>query len=103
MERHSHLEDMFDQAQTALSCPVCHRTFERDELRLRGLLERHGIIQASCSTAHNPTIVIFIADEKSGGAKTQSEAPMTANDVRALHRALESFDGDFRKHLKRNS
>lgn len=102
MDKHQHLDDMLDQAQTALSCPVCHRSFERDELRLRGVFEKHGIIQASCNTAHNPTIVIFIAEERSGTQSSKPATPLTANDVRALHRALETFDGDFRKYLKRN-
>ncbi len=92
---------MIDQAQTALSCPVCHRRFERDELRLRGMLERHGVIQASCSEQHNPTVVIFVATQ-SPAKSSRHHKPLTSSDVLALHHTLKTFDGDFRKFLNPN-
>ena len=101
MENQSHLDSMLDQAQAVLSCPVCQRRFDRGELRLRGMFERHGIIQASCSDKHNPTVVIFIADEH-GGKRTASEQPLTKQDVFELHQTLQTFDGNFRKYLKPN-
>ena len=102
MERHSQLDGMLDQAQSSLVCPVCHRKFKRDELRLRGLFERHGIIQVTCSENHNPTVVIFIANERTSKTVKQNEKPLTANDVLELHKAIESFDGNFRKYFKPN-
>lgn len=96
------LDGMLDQAHAALSCPVCHRRFERDELRLRGILERHGVIQASCSEQHNPTVVIFVADQKPAGQGKSTRKPLTATDVLNLHTTLKTFDGNFRKHLKPN-
>lgn len=99
MEKHGQLDGMLDQAQATIRCPVCQRQFERDELRLRGMFEQHGIVQVSCSDRHNPTVVIFIADQRDG-KPTSNEQPLTANDVLELHRAIETFDGNFRKYLK---
>ena len=95
------LDDMIDQAHAALSCPVCHRNFEREELRLRGILERHGVIQASCNDQHNPIIVIFVADQRVAN-RTLTHKPLTTTDVLKLHQALKTFDGNFRKHLRPN-
>lgn len=99
MESHGYVDGMLEQAQTALSCPVCHRRFERAELRVRGMFERHGIIQASCNEKHNPAVVIFIADEH-GQQRTTTEQPLTKQDVLELHQSLRTFDGNFRKYLK---
>ncbi len=103
MQQLNPLDSMLDQAQSALSCPVCHRSFERNELRLRGMFERHGIVQASCSQEHNPTVVIFVADEHGAKSTVSKEQRITANDVLELHHALESFDGNFRNALKPQS
>lgn len=100
MDQPSHVDGMLDQAQSALTCPVCHRRFERGELRLRGMFERHGIVQASCSEKHNPTVVIFIADEH-GSKQKVLQQPLTKQDVFDLHQALKTFDGNFRKHLNK--
>ena len=94
------LDGMIDQAHAALSCPVCHRQFERDELRLRGMLERHGVIQASCSEQHNPTVVIFVATQ-TPTKSSHAHKPLTSSDVLALHQTLKTFDGNFRKLLNR--
>lgn len=102
MNPRGQLDGMLDQAHAALTCPVCHRTFERDELRLRGILERHGIVQASCSEQHNPTVVIFVADQQPAAGRTAKSKPLTTKDVLALHQTLKTFDGNFRKHLKPN-
>ena len=96
------LDGMIDQAHAALTCPVCHRTFERDELRLRGILERHGVIQASCNDQHNPTVVIFVADQRPAGQRKSAHKPLTSTDVLNLHHTLKTFDGNFRKYLKPN-
>ncbi len=100
MKSRGQLESMLEQAQAALTCPVCHRQFERTELRLRGMLEKHGIVQAACSDKHNPAVVIFIADQQAGGSSHANQQPLTTTDVLELHRTLETFDGNFRKHLK---
>lgn len=97
-----YIDSMLQQAQAVLVCPVCHRRFERSELRLRGMFEHHGIIQASCSATHNPTIVIFVADEQATN-RSAVQQPLTKQDVLELHQTLRTFDGDFRKHLKRPS
>ncbi len=103
MERPSELDQMLSQAQQALSCPVCHRSFEHDELRLRGMVAEHAIIQASCSDHHNLTVVIFVAHETEAARSTTREKPLTANDVLELHRAIETFDGNFRKYFNSKS
>ena len=96
------LDGMIEQAQAALSCPVCHRKFDHDELRLRGILELHGVIQASCSEQHNPTVVIFVAEQKAATGRQAAHKPLTSSDVLSLHQRLKTFDGNFRKHLKPN-
>ncbi len=84
------------RAQQTLTCPVCRRKFKLDELKVRAVLDRQFLIQASCHASHAPALVLFIAS----GTTTTSGTQVTADDVIDLHRTLKDFDGDFRSAFK---
>lgn len=93
---HDHpFDSLLNQAEAQLSCPICHRRFQRAELKLRGMLERHGIVQATCNQNHNPAVVMYMADQPAGSASESVERLMTADDVLALRQSLKTFDGNF--------
>lgn len=86
------LYEILKRAQEELSCAACGRAFELEELKIRGMLEKHYLVQASCHRGHAPTLVLHIV-----GAKVRvSDQQITTDDVLDLHQNLKTFNGDFR-------
>lgn len=93
-------QDLIKQAQEILYCPTCGRTYQLDEIRLRGFVDDKLVLQVICSNGHAPvSTIVFTAT--SGGklpqrVKAAPRKKITKDDVLDLHQALKGFDGDFK-------
>lgn len=107
MDDHNYKE-ILKQAQQILYCTTCGRTYQLDEIRLRGFLDETLILQTICSNHHAPVVTFYLTNSTPGA---KSEKPMvlpervgqplakkvTKDDVLDLHDGLKDFDGDFKK------
>ena len=92
------MNELLQRVQRELNCPVCKQSFEVDEIRVRGAIDHHFLVQATCHRGHHPTLVLYIAGhhEQEGDAKNR----VTSDDVLDLHQQLKQFNGDFRAIFK---
>lgn len=90
--------ELLQQVQKELCCPVCKRQFDLDELRVRGVIDHHYLIQASCHRNHHPTLVLHVVGHHEQGSHTTNH--ITSDDVLDLHQELKRFNGDFRAMFK---
>ena len=95
------LDQIIAEARRSLVCPVCGRSYEASEIRLRGFLDNAYIIQTICSNGHMPLVTIFVATAQSGKMPTFTpqaqpffKEKVTINDVIDSHARLENFEGD---------
>lgn len=84
------LSEIIQQIQRDLSCPICGKSYETGEIRLRGLFNHTLIIQTICANGHMTLFTTTVKD-------TQKKIPVSANDIIEIHQVLEEFDGDFQK------
>ena len=87
------MRDILRAAQEDLSCPVCGRQFELDELKIRGAFESQYLVQAACQRGHSPTLTLYVVVSQDDRIKTPC---VTTDEVLDLHNALKAFDGDFK-------
>ena len=86
------LHEIIAQIKRELYCPVCGRSFEIGEIRLRGLFDHTLIIQTICAQGH---MTLFMTTLK--GEFQLKKQPISANDILDLRNQLARFDGDFQK------
>jgi len=97
----NNLDQIIAEARRSLVCPICGRSYEANEIRLRGFLGNAYIIQTICSNGHMPLVTVFVATaqlDKRPSFTPQSSLShrekVTINDVIDSHAQLENFDGD---------
>ena len=90
--------ELLQRVQRELTCPVCKRNFELDEIRVRGAIDHHFLVQASCHRNHHPTLVLYVAGH--GEEHSNHKHQITNDDVLDLHQQLKEFNGDFRAIFK---
>jgi len=86
----NNIHEIIKQMQKDLYCPVCGKSFEIGEIRLRGLFDHTLIVQTVCANNH---LTLFMTTHD----KKKDQIPITTDDVLDLHNSLEKFDGDFQK------
>lgn len=101
-------KEILKQAQQILYCTTCGRTYQLDEIRLRGFLDDTMILQTICSNHHAPVVTFYLTNSVPGAKPEKTvELPreveklaskrVTKDDVLDLHQSLKDFDGNFRK------
>jgi hypothetical protein len=102
-------KEILKQAQQILYCTTCGRTYQLDEIRLRGFLDDTVILQTICSNHHAPVVTFYLTNSQGQIEKTDKPVQLpakverstpkkvTKNDVLDLHQNLKDFNGDFRK------
>ena len=101
-------KEVLKQAQQILYCTTCGRTYQLDEIRLRGFLDDTMILQTICSNHHAPVVTFYLTNavpgakpEKATETREEVEKPvsrkLSKDDVLDLHQGLKDFSGDFRK------
>lgn len=97
--------DILKKAQKILSCPICKRAYNLNEIKLKGMFENIYIFQTLCSNGHAPVITIFIANYNKKNNKklaivdesTNVMSSITSDEIKEMHNCLNNFDGDFQK------
>jgi|GEM_PF-377093 len=102
-----HYKEILKQAQQILYCTTCGRTYQLDEIRLRGFLDQTVILQTICSNHHAPVVTFYLTNATPEKAEKpavitspvpkQTIRRVTKDDVLDLHEGLKGFDGDFKK------
>ena len=90
--------ELLQRVQRELNCPVCKRSFEIDEIRVRGAIDHNFLVQATCHRNHHPALVLYIAGHHDQNADDKNR--ITSDDVLDLHQQLKQFNGDFRAIFK---
>jgi len=101
-------KEILKQAQQILYCTTCGRTYQLDEIRLRGFLDDTLILQTICSNHHAPVVTFYLTNSTPGvkadkptvlAEPVQKREPqkVTKDDVLDLHQGMKDFDGDFRQ------
>lgn len=90
------MHEIIAQIQRDLYCPVCGRSFEIGEIRLKGLLDHTLIVQTICAQGH---MTLFMTTIKNDSVKKKT---FNTDDILDLHKALDKFDGDFQTIWKNN-
>lgn len=97
----NNLERIIAEARKKLVCPVCGRSYDASEIRLRGFLDKAFIIQTVCNNGHMPLVTVFVATAQPGSTPVvKQQTPLvshdkvTINDVIESHTILENFTGD---------
>ena len=84
------IEKILKQIQKELSCPVCGRKFEINNIKLRGSFGQTVVVQTNCTEGHI-TLFMTTFDKKT---ELEKES-ISADDVLNLTKRLEDFNGDF--------
>lgn len=105
------------EAQKILYCPVCKRRYDLSEIKLKGFLDNIYILQTQCAVGHQPiimTIIVHNQQEKhenpaidinidkflnseTNKQSVKNSPAITDNNIILLNKALDDFDGDFKK------
>lgn len=89
------MSEIIKQIQRDLSCPVCGKKYELNQIRVKAVFEQILIIQTTCPDAH-PTLLMTIykhLPEKVAQA-------LSSDNVLDLSNNLNDFNGDFEKIWK---
>ncbi|MBI4185641.1 hypothetical protein HY524_01150 [Candidatus Berkelbacteria bacterium] len=79
------------RAQQELSCSVCGRKFEVNEIKVRGVMDTHYLVQTACHRGHNPILLLYVMS-----IQPRPTNALSTDDVLDLHQALKGFNGDFK-------
>ena len=93
MNHHS-IEEIIAQLQKDLYCHYCGRSYDFDEIKLKGFFDHSLILQTVCMNGHPPVVTIFMTPYHHKGEIRREK--VTTNDILDLHEVLENFSGDFR-------
>lgn len=93
--------DIVKRAHDEMSCGVCGRDFAMEEIKIRGMMDGHYLVQTSCHRGHAPALLLYVVSTVSKPADA-----MSTDDVLDLHQTLKAFDGNFAdvfSQLEKNS
>lgn len=85
------LFDIIKRAQEELSCSVCSRRFDIEEIKVRGMMDGQFLVQVSCHRSHAPALILYVVSTKQRPGNA-----MSTDDVLDLHQTLKTFNGDFK-------
>jgi hypothetical protein len=87
------LNEILQQIQRDLYCPICGRNYESGDIKIKGLFQDTLILQTLCANGHLTLFMTtFTAKEK--------KKPINNDDVLDLKNALLNFNGDFQNLWK---
>ncbi len=91
----NNIQQLIEQAKAVMTCPTCGRHYDSREISFKGCLDHTYVLQAMCSNAH-PTVVTTWVTSFISATHNQATNPIDSDHIIALHRALKSFDGNFK-------
>lgn len=97
------LQEILKQTQKILSCPICKKKYQFNEIKLKSFFGGLYFFQAECHQNHSSIIMnIIISKNPIDLWEPVNQAPSNGViDIRKLSRSVEEFDGDFEKLWKR--
>jgi hypothetical protein len=82
------LQDEIRQTQRKLSCPVCGRTFDLRDIRVRSYLGNNSVeLSVVCSRGHTPIILLVPINLKA----IAQAGPITDKELRRALRKIDSL------------
>lgn len=93
------IQQLIEQAKSVMTCPTCGRHYNDGEITFKGFMDHTYILQTTCSNQH-PTIFTTWITSYAPPKLEQDLSPIDTDHVLALHKALQTFDGDFKKIFK---
>jgi len=90
------IQQILKKIQRELSCPVCGRKYEMENIKVRGAFEHILIIQTECSEKHLTLFMTVFKDQLNRQIK-----PVSTDEVLDLYQAITNFNGDFEKLWKK--
>ncbi len=97
----SSLQPLFEivtRAQQQLSCSVCRRSFELEEIKVRGMMDGQYLVQTACHRGHAPSLILYVVS-----ATPRPVSSVSTDDVLDLHQTLKDFNGDFKSVFETES
>lgn len=89
------LQDEIRQAQKDLSCPICARTFQLRDIRVRTFHGGSAELSVICSRGHFPVILIVPVTLQ----EVAKAGPMTDEDVRIFTKRVLKADKSIKEVL----
>ncbi|MEX1123599.1 MAG: hypothetical protein WEC81_00220 [Patescibacteria group bacterium] len=89
------LQDEIRQAQKDLSCPICARTFQLRDIRIRSFLGNGSAeLSVVCSRGHFPVILLVPVNLKevtNAGPITEGEIQRLGKKISKLNRSISEL------------
>lgn len=93
------LQDEIRQAQRELSCPVCGRSFDLRDIRVRSYLNNSSIeLSVVCSRGHSPIILLVPVSLK----EITKAGPITEKELRTIHRRIDNVEESIQELITKN-
>lgn len=87
----SGIDRFIDYAANMMTCPICLRRFERQEIKIVGYLDSLAILEAECSRHQPNSLAKFFASR----VNDQPHRRLTSDDLINFYQELEQFNGRF--------
>ncbi len=88
------LQDEIRQAHRDLFCPVCGRTFELKDIRVRSFFPNGAVeLSVSCGRGHFPVIMLLPITLK----ELVKAGPITKRDLKQAHQKIDKLDQSFQE------
>jgi len=88
------LQDEIRQVQGSLTCPICGRSFDLKDIRVRGFIQNLTIeLSIVCERSHTPLILIVPLDYR----RLAKLGPITELEVRFAHRRIDNLKKSIRE------
>jgi len=89
------LQDEIRQTQRELSCPVCGRTFDLRDIRVRSYLGNNSVeLSVVCSRSHTPIILLVpinLKDVAQAGPITERELKKALRKIDSLQESIKEL------------
>lgn len=94
---------LIKQIQKNITCPICGRHFNIDEIKIKYILDEIAVINLSCNNKHQPiqTIHVIILENKNKSINRNQENFISDKNKKIINKQIEEFDGDFIKLWKK--
>lgn len=90
------LFEIVKRASDELSCSVCGRRFDIEEIKVRGMMDGQYLVQTACHRGHAPSLILYVVS-----TVPRPSNAMSTDDVLDLHQMLKSFNGDFKSMFEK--
>lgn len=110
MDRNKFL-NLLKNLQSIMRCPSCGALYSVEEMQFVGSQDGYFLLSMTCTQCSLPVWVNFFTGSNSSRKFTtdltiydfdlSAQPAITKNEVIEFHSFIKSFDGDFKKHIKR--